>query len=194
MRVNEIFYSLQGEGAYTGTPAIFIRLSGCNLKCDFCDTQHWDNKEYTNDEIMREIVKHAPCKFVVITGGEPGLQLNDEFVDLLHENDYFVAVETNGTHYLYPGIDWVTCSPKFEFCPNAELKLDHIDELKVVYRGSEQDMSKYDGIIAEQYYLQPCDVGDAKENQRIINETISYIKTHPKWNLSLQTQKILGVR
>lgn len=194
MRVNEIFYSLQGEGAYTGTPAIFIRLSGCNLRCDFCDTKHWMYKDYTNEEILREITKYEPCKFVVITGGEPGLQLDDEFVDMLHEKDYFVAIETNGTQHLYPGIDWVVCSPKFEFCPNAKLKLDHIDELKVVYRGKRQDMSKYDGIIAEQYYLQPCDVGDLEANQRIINETIDYIKKHPKWNLSLQTQKILGVR
>lgn len=194
MRVNEIFYSLQGEGRWTGTPAIFIRLSGCNLKCDFCDTKHQTYKEYAEEEIMREIVKFEPCKHIVITGGEPALQLTDSFIDLLVEHGYYVAVETNGTRQLPVGIQWITCSPKFEFCPKAEVKLDWIDELKVVYRGKGQDMTKYDDIEATEYYLQPCDTGNPTENRRIINETIEYIKQNPKWKLSLQTQKILDVR
>ena len=194
MRVNEIFYSLQGEGRWTGTPAIFIRFSGCNLKCDFCDTKHQTYKEYTEEEIMREIAKFEPCKHIVITGGEPSLQLTDSFIDLLVEHGYYVAVETNGTRQLPVGIRWVTCSPKFEFCPKAEVKLDWIDELKVVYRGKGQDMTKYDDIEAMEYYLQPCDTGNPTENRRVINETIEYIKQNPKWKLSLQTQKILGVR
>lgn len=194
MRVNEIFYSLQGEGRWTGTPAIFIRLSGCNLKCDFCDTKHQTYKEYAEEEIMREIAKFEPCKHIVITGGEPALQLTDSFIDLLIEHGYYVAVETNGTRQLPVGIQWITCSPKFEFYPKAEVKLDWIDELKVVYRGKGQDMTKYDDIEAMEYYLQPCDTGNPTENRRIINETIEYIKQNPKWKLSLQTQKILDVR
>lgn len=194
MRVNEIFYSLQGEGRWTGTPAIFIRLSGCNLKCDFCDTRHLDYKEYTIDEILREIARYAPCRHIVITGGEPGMQLTEDFVERLRSHGYFVAIETNGTYMLPFNVDWVTCSPKFEFCLHAEIKLDRIDELKVVYRGSGQDMSKYNDIEAIEYYLQPCDVGNPSENRRIISESVEFIKKNPKWKLSLQTQKILGVR
>lgn len=194
MRINEIFYSLQGEGRWTGTPAIFIRLSGCNLKCNFCDTKHQEYKEYTTDEILQEIASYAPCKHIVITGGEPGLQLTEAFVKILQHHGYYVAVETNGTYPLPLNIHWITCSPKFEFCPNAEINLDWIDELKVVYRGKNQDMSRYNDIEAIEYYLQPCDVGNPTENRRIINETIEFIKKNPKWKLSLQTQKILGVR
>lgn len=194
MRINEIFYSIQGEGRWSGTPAIFIRLSGCNLKCDFCDTKHQPYNEYTEEEIMREIAKHAPCKRIVITGGEPGLQLTQKFIDNLVDNGYYVAVETNGTRRLPFDIQWVTCSPKFEFYPNAVVCLDWIDELKVIYRGNGQDISKYDTIKATEYYLQPCDTGNPTENKRIVAETIEFIKKNPKWKLSLQTQKILNVR
>ena len=194
MKINEIFYSLQGEGRWAGTPAIFIRLSGCNLKCDFCDTKHQEYKEYTIDEILREIAPYAPCKHIVITGGEPGLQLTEAFVEILHHYGFYIAVETNGTYLLPLNIDWVTCSPKFDFCSNAEIKLDWIDELKVVYKGKNQDMSRYNNIKATEYYLQPCDVGNPTDNRRIISETIDFIKKNPKWKLSLQTQKILGVR
>lgn len=194
MRVNEIFYSIQGEGRWAGTPAIFIRLSGCNLRCDFCDTKHQSYKEYTEEEILREIAKYAPCNHIIITGGEPAIQLTDSFVDMLMDAGYYIAVETNGTRPLPLGIDWITCSPKFEFCPKAEIRLEKIDELKVVYRGSHQDMSKYDEIEATEYYIQPCDVGNPTENRCILHETIDFIKKNPKWKLSLQTQKILGVR
>lgn len=195
MRVNEIFYSLQGEGRWTGTPSVFVRLSGCNLRCPFCDTKHQEYKEYSEEEIMREIAKYAPCEHIVITGGEPSLQLTQSFVDALMDVGYIVAVETNGTRQLPVGISWVTCSPKFEFCPNAAIDpSNYIDELKVVYRGKGQDMSVYDAIEATEYYLQPCDVGNPSDNRRIVNETVEFIKQNPKWKLSLQTQKILGVR
>lgn len=194
MRVNEIFYSLQGEGRWAGTPSIFIRLSGCNLSCDFCDTNHRGFKEYSETEILREISGLGPCRHVVITGGEPGLQLTDSFIDLLAGHGYYMAVETNGTKPLPEGVHWVTCSPKFEFCPNAELKVERIDELKVVYKGKGQDMTKYDGISATEYYLQPCDTGDEDENRRIVKETIDFIKSNPKWKLSLQIHKLLGIR
>lgn len=193
MRINEIFYSLQGEGRYAGTAAIFIRFAGCNLNCDFCDTKHQTYKEYTNAELLREIKRYAPCDRVILTGGEPSLQITNELIDLLADHGYFINVETNGTRPL-PTVNWVVCSPKFEFCPNADIKLDWIDELKVVYCGKEQDMSKYDNIEATCYYLQPCDTGDPEKNVRIINETIQFIKQNPKWRLSLQTQKILGIR
>lgn len=194
MRINEIFYSLQGEGRFTGTPAIFIRFSGCNLNCDFCDTKHQPYKEYTQAEILREIEKYAPCTHIIFTGGEPSLQLTEPFVEMLVKKGYFVAVETNGTHQLPFSVSWITCSPKFEFCKNAKLQLDWIDELKVIYRGNGQDMSLYNDIEAEEYYLQPCDVGNPEDNKQIIKETIYFIKHNPKWKLSLQTHKILNIR
>lgn len=196
MRINEIFYSLQGEGRYAGTAAIFIRFAGCNHNCDFCDTKHQPYKEYSNEEILREIKRYAPCNRVILTGGEPTLQITEEFIDFLVENGYFVNIETNGTRPIPTNwnVHWIVCSPKFEFCPNAGIKLDWIDELKVVYRGKEQDMSKYDDIEATLYYIQPCDTGDADTNKRIIEEAVEFIKKNPKWRLSLQTQKILGIR
>lgn len=193
MRVNEIFYSIQGEGRFTGTPAIFIRFAGCNLNCNFCDTEYKSYKEYTEDEIMLEIAEY-PTRHVVITGGEPMLQLTVSLMDKLHKTYKFVQIETNGTWPIRKDfcIDWITCSPKFDFCPNAELKLQCIDELKVVYQG--QDMSVYNHIEAKEYYLQPCDVKDHVQNKANVSATINYIKMNPKWKLSLQTHKILNVR
>ena len=115
MRVNEIFYSLQGEGRFTGTAAIFIRLSGCNLRCSFCDTRHDDYTLYTENDIVAAIASY-PARHVVITGGEPTLQLTRLLVDKLHEAGKFVQIETNGSIALEPdvvaAIDWITCSPK----------------------------------------------------------------------------------
>lgn len=196
MKVNEIFYSIQGEGYFTGTPSVFIRLSGCNLRCNFCDTEHQSYKEYTEDEIINEIAKY-PTKHIVITGGEPLLQLNSSFIEKLHNAEKFVQIETNGTisineSYL-SNIDWVTCSPKFEHCLNAEIKLHRIDELKVVVK-KDTDMSLYEKIKAQKYYVQPCDTKNKKENKEIIINAVNFIKSNPKWRLSLQTQKILNVR
>ena len=110
-KINEIFYSLQGEGYHTGTPAIFVRFSGCNLKCDFCDTQHEEGKMMTDDEIIAEVKKY-PAVTVVLTGGEPSLWIDDELIDRLHQAGKYVTIETNGTRPLPAAIDWVTCSPK----------------------------------------------------------------------------------
>ncbi len=193
MKINEIFYSLQGEGFYTGTAAVFVRFSGCNLKCPFCDTSHEQGREMTEEDIFQEITGY-PCRHVVITGGEPMLQLSEKLITMLHNAGKFVQVETNGTIPIADNlsVDWVTCSPKFEFCGHGKLGLQRIDELKVVYQG--QDMSVYDGIDAKEYYLQPCDTKDEAENARILAGSIDYIKEHPQWHLSLQTQKMIHVR
>lgn len=190
MLINEIFYSLQGEGHFTGTPAVFIRFSGCNLKCSFCDTEHERYSEMTEDDIMREVSKY-PAEHVVITGGEPALQLTQTLVDRLHAAGKFIQIETNGTAELPEGcdVDWITCSPKYR-----PVKLERIDELKVVFRSSEQDMSQYDRYTASIYSLQPCDVADNKANARILNDAIDYCLAHPKWRLSLQTHKMINVR
>lgn len=192
MRVNEIFYSLQGEGAYTGSAAIFIRLSGCNLDCVFCDTKHKSYKDYTKEGIAREIAAYE-AKHIVFTGGEPSLQIDEETVEYFHSLGYFVQVETNGTRKLPYNVDWVTCSPKDLFCKNAEIRQEKIDEVKVVFDGV-IDPSKYLNIDANLHMLQPCDVGDACSNGQIINLCVDYILRHPKWILSLQTQKILKVK
>lgn len=188
MKINEIFYSLQGEGHYTGTPAVFVRFAGCNLKCSFCDTDFTSFTEMTEDDIVREIGQY-PTNHIVITGGEPTLQITASLVSKLHEAGKYVQIETNGTNVLPDGcnIDWVTCSPKYK-----AVRLQHIDELKVVFEG--QDMSQYDGLTASEYRLQPCDTQDEGKNKEILRQTIDFILKNPKWKLSLQTHKILNVR
>lgn len=193
MRVNEIFYSLQGEGAYTGTPSIFIRLAGCNLRCPFCDTKHEPYKDLTKEEIMAQIANFT-AKHIVFTGGEPSLQLTAEICHYFKVHGYTIQVETNGTMKLpHNVVDWVTFSPKTDYCKNAEIKQEKIDEVKVVFDGK-IDVSKYLDIKAYYYSLQPCDTGDEGKNKEIVKKCIDYILSHPKWHLSLQTQKILNVR
>lgn len=193
-KINEIFYSLQGEGRNTGRPAVFVRFSGCNLMCDFCDTKHQEGQQYSDEEILAEIEKY-PTNFVVFTGGEPTLQLDTALCKLLHRHGYEIAIETNGTRPVPDGVDFITCSPKFEFCKNAAPMLYRADELKVVFLGKEKsDMSLYDGFTADYYYLQPCDTGNAKQNKAIVKEAVQYCLDHPHWRISLQTQKIINVR
>ena len=110
-RINEIFYSLQGEGYYTGTPAVFLRMSGCNLKCGFCDTSHESHTVMTIDEII-DAVTDFPARHIVITGGEPTLQLDAALTTRLKEEGFYIQIETNGTHPVAPAVDWVTVSPK----------------------------------------------------------------------------------
>lgn len=190
-KINEIFYSLQGEGYYTGTPAIFIRFSGCNLHCPYCDTDHSDGQLLTEPEILEEVEKH-PSQHVVLTGGEPSLFIDREFIISLHSLGKFVAIETNGTHPLPGNADWVTLSPKFDVQTGAELSLRECDEIKVIYH--RQDMSIYSGIAARHHFLQPCDTGDPEENRRLLSEAIEFCKEHPHWRLSLQTHKFIGIR
>ena len=194
IKVNEIFYSVQGEGCFTGVPSVFIRFSKCNLKCPFCDTDFQDFKAMTEKQIVDEVYRLGKdARHVVITGGEPTLQLTDTLCDLLHQYGYEIEIETNGTNKVSEKVDFVTCSPKFEYCQGAELKVERIDQLKVVYDGK-NDMSRYNDIKAKHRCLQPCDTGDRKKNKEILSATISYCLAHPQWNISLQIQKILNVR
>lgn len=193
-KVNEIFHSLQGEGRWTGKAAVFVRLSGCNLKCDFCDTDHSGHQEMEAGEIVQSIAKLSPkSRFVILTGGEPALQVDKELIQALHEKSYYVAMETNGTIPILPEIDWVTCSPKQAFVPGkGNIRILHADELKVVFDG-EHDVDDY-GIQCAYKYLQPCDTGDANRNAKILKACIEYIKANPEWQLSLQTHKLIGIR
>lgn len=194
MRLNEIFYSLQGEGFYTGTPSVFIRFSGCNLKCPFCDTKHQNFTEMSEDEIVEEISQY-PAQHIVITGGEPSLQLTESFVALLHDNGKFVCVETNGTNVLPPNVDWITLSPKKHFVKsqNADIVIRHCNELKVVFDGTNLPIY-LEELNADHFFLQPCHTNDERKNKHILKQTIDYCLQHPKWRLSLQTQNIIGVK
>ncbi|GAY31382.1 7-carboxy-7-deazaguanine synthase [Bacteroidaceae bacterium] len=188
--INEIFYSLQGEGYYTGTPSVFVRFSGCNLRCPFCDTDHSSFKVLNAEEIV-EKVKQYPATHVVLTGGEPSLFITTELLDMLHAAGRFVAIETNGTHALPIGIDWVTLSPKNLFIDGGQPVIKVCDELKVIFTG---DMiSTYPDILASYRFLQPCDTGDIVENARICKNAVAWCLENPEWRLSLQTHKILQI-
>jgi len=176
-KINEIFYSIQGEGFFTGTPAIFVRFSGCNLNCDFCDTQHQQGKEMSDEEILATISQY-PAKHLVLTGGEPSLFIDFNFVQFFKNAGYFIQIETNGTHPLPENIDWVTCSPK------ENLLLQEADELKVVYTG--QNLLEFENFKALHRYLQPCSMGNTEE-------VIDYIKSNPTWGLSVQLHRLLDI-
>lgn len=193
MRVNEIFYSLQGEGYYTGRPAVFIRLSGCNLKCPFCDTDFLQYEEMSAEQIVDEVLRIGNrCGFVVITGGEPTLQDCTYLIDKLQENGNYVAMESNGTRRPPYNVNYLTLSPKASYVSNGQPIVKECAELKVVFDG-EHEPSDF-GINAHRYYLQPCDTGDGERNREIMDKCVEYIKENPKWRMSLQTQKILNVR
>lgn len=190
-RINEIFYSLQGEGYFTGTPAVFLRMSGCNLKCPFCDTAHEDYTEMSPVQIA-EALRAYPARHVVITGGEPSLQLDQMLVDLLHDEGWFIQIETNGTNQLPEEIDWVTCSPKPGPTGEITVRLRHIDELKVVYEGQDVE-SIANSIPAMHYFLQPCSSQRYPGGSNTA-DTVAYILTHPHWRLSLQTHKLIDIQ
>ena len=194
MKVNEMFYSIQGEGFYTGTAAVFVRFAGCNLKCAFCDTKHQHGEELSEDDIVAFASKY-PCRLVVITGGEPSLQLTESLVNKLHDAGKFVAVETNGTKELPANVDWVTVSPKQLYVGNAgKVVLKKANEVKVVFDVNNPTPNPSLGIVADYYYAQPCDTGDVAKNQENINYCINFVKNNPLWKISLQTQKILNVQ
>lgn len=194
MRVNEIFYSIQGEGAHSGEAAIFLRLSGCNLRCSFCDTEHQPYQDLTEDEICAEIAKY-PASLVIITGGEPTLQLTRSLVDKIHDLGKMVAIETNGTREVPSNVDWVTVSPKEAYVGSVgKPVIKTAQEVKIVL----DDLHTYDdptfGITAAHYFVQPCDTSDEARNRDIINRCVNFVKENPKWKISLQMHKILNVQ
>ena len=186
--IAEIFCSIQGEGFYSGRLAIFIRFTGCNLACYFCDepSHRRPGKDYGLGGLMREVRKYEPCRFVILTGGEPSLQEHlKELVDDLHEGGYYVAMETNGTRMIDCDIDWLTVSPK-----SSEYCVKKGDELKVIYEG--QDLRGYEGEDFKYFYIQPL---NRKEeiNMKSVKECLEVIYENPKWQLSIQLQKVLKV-
>ena len=196
-RINNIFYSLQGEGRNTGRAAIFIRFAGCNLRCSFCDTEFNTYREMSDEDILSAI-RDYPSRFVVLTGGEPTLQVDEAFVDLLHQQGYEVAMESNGTRPAPQNLDWLTVSPKIfgeGYLVKGEWRIP--DEIKVVF--DEDTPEKLSSLHPSPFtshqllYLQPCDTGDAARNKVITQACVEYIKAHPQWRLSLQTHKLIDI-
>ena len=193
-RINEIFHSLQGEGFHCGTAAIFVRFSGCNLRCAFCDTQHQAGKMMSLQEIVDEVNKYPLAPLAVLTGGEPSLFIDEAFVaELKQKTGKTIAIETNGTRPLPNNLDWVTFSPKAAFDGGGvePCILIRCDELKVVYLG--QDLAQYDAVEAKYRFLQPCFVEDLEQRKANERACVEAVKAHPNWRLSLQVHRILQI-
>ena len=206
-RIKEIYFTQQGEGSNTGRDFVFVRFSGCNLWsgkeknrksaiCQFCDTDFYgtdgiNGGVYTARQLIEKIkslwVSRDDNIAVVLTGGEPLLQVNDELVAALKQEQIYIAVETNGTLDAPDHIDWICMSPK----ANTEIKLKKGNEIKVIFPQESLDPEKFSLFDFSEFYLQPMDSNKYQEN---LNATITYCQKNPKWKLSLQTHKILGIR
>lgn len=206
--VKEIFYTLQGEGAQAGRPAVFCRFAGCNLwsglerdrataVCRFCDTDFVGTdgtagaKYRTAGRLAARIAEHwpadAPARFVVMTGGEPLLQLDAALIDALHRRHFEIAVETNGTVRAPAGIDWLCVSPK----AGAPLAQRTGDELKLVFPQPDAMPDRFVDLGFARRFLQPMDGPDLAANTEA---AIAWCKADPRWRLSVQTHKVLGIR
>jgi 7-carboxy-7-deazaguanine synthase (Cx14CxxC type) len=206
-KVKEIFYTLQGEGAQAGRPAVFCRFTGCNLWsgreedrataiCQFCDTDFrgtdgQNGGRYSAEELAARIAALWPDRaqgipYVVCTGGEPLLQLDEPLIRALHAEGFEVAVETNGTFPAPAGLDWICVSPK----AGTEIVLQQGHELKLVYPQAGAEPAKYADWDFQYFYLQPMDSPQQAANTQA---TLAYCLEHPQWRLSLQTHKIVGI-
>ena len=226
-KINEVFYTLQGEGAHSGIPAVFVRFSGCNLRCPWCDTEFSEFTEMTADEIVREAlslydIPNERRKMLVLTGGEPSLQVDAPLIDALHQAGFYICIETNGTRPLPDGIDWITCSPKMVYqsegrsisetvyqrsglsAKRSSLALKRVNEVKVVFTGTYDPEIWRSQLEAEHWLLQPlrytgewllnnCDAFEDDRNDNL-DDTARYILSHPFWRLSVQLHKIVGLR
>ena len=191
----EIFHSIQGEGYHTGKPSIFIRFGGCNLSCEWCDTDFSKWEKMTISGIMN-VLNQWSSKRIIYTGGEPAIQDLRQLSNKLHSKGYDIAIETNGTIKLEEGlVDWICVSPKDMLYPEFRIKQRKGDELKVVYTG--QDLSMYDNLKKgfENLFLQPCydESKDPGTNGKTFHNTFDMVMQNPGWNLSLQTHKWMGV-
>lgn len=187
LRVSEIFYSLQGEGRRAGEASIFVRLSGCDLACAFCDTEFESGATLTLAQICERFDK-LPCRWIVWTGGEPTLQLTQDIVTYFKSRGYKQAIETNGNRPVPPGLDWVACSPKVAEHVLAKNIPQGVNELRYVRHAGQPGVPE-PKIEAKYYYLSPRFDGD-RANQENLQHCIRLCLENPKWNLSLQTHKI----
>ena len=208
--VKEIFYTLQGEGAHTGRPAVFCRFAGCNLwsglekdrataVCQFCDTDFvgtdgsGGGRFASARDLAQAVAATWPARqtprgvrFVVCTGGEPLLQLDATLVDALHAEGFEIAIETNGTLLPPPGIDWICVSPK----AGSTLALRRGSELKLVFPQSGAEPERFAQLDFQEFFLQPLDGPERERNTQL---ALQYCLDHPRWRLSLQTHKLLGI-
>ncbi len=207
--VKEIFLTLQGEGVHAGRRAVFLRFSGCNLCtgreadrasaiCQFCDTDFVgvDGKNggrYDAEALAAKVAAlwgaGTDNRYVVITGGEPMLQVDDAIVDALHAHGFQIAIESNGTIAVHPGIDWVCISPK----AGSDVVQHHGDELKLVWPQLASDVDRMEEWQFAHFLIQPMDKGDAVLNAASVEEATRFVMDRPKWRLSLQNHKILGL-
>lgn len=208
--VKEMFFTLQGEGAQAGRPAVFCRFAGCNLWsglerdrasaiCKFCDTEFvgtdgdGGGKFATPKALAEAISARWPRgdtsgrRFVVCTGGEPLLQMDQALVDALHVEHFEIAVETNGTQAAPRGIDWICVSPK----AGAPVVLDAGNELKLVYPQADAMPEAFKHLRFQHFLLQPMDGPDREQNTQ---RAVEYCKAHPHWRLSVQMHKMIGIR
>ncbi len=197
-KINEIFYSLQGEGHHAGYPSIFIRFSGCNLKCPFCDTRHEEGLYMSDDDIIHAVNLYR-ADWIILTGGEPALHIDDDFVRMLKRaTGKKVAIETNGTCKVPESVDWVTVSPKTGIGgegSDAPVVIGRADEVKVVNVG--QDLDQYFSLpcLTDKtlMYLQPCYVADEKQFEKNRLATVRRVFNDPRWCLSLQLHRYLHI-
>ncbi len=206
--VKEIFHTLQGEGCNAGTPAVFCRFAGCNLwsgreadrataACDFCDTDfvgtdgtgggRFETADGLADAVQSRWRGDDARRFVVCTGGEPLLQLDRPAIDALHARGFRIAVETNGTIAAPEGLDWICVSPKAA----QPLAIERGHELKLVFPQREAPPGRFEHLAFEHFLLQPMDGPARERNTRL---AIDYCLANPRWRLSLQTHKVLGIR
>jgi 7-carboxy-7-deazaguanine synthase (Cx14CxxC type) len=206
--VKEIFLTLQGEGAHAGRAAVFCRFAGCNLwsgreqdragaVCQFCDTDfvgtdgtlggRYGTADELADTIAAQWTGGTGERYVILTGGEPLLQVDKPLVDALHARGFEIGVETNGTMLPPEGLDWICVSPK----GGSELVLKHGHELKLVYPQDGARPETFEGLAFERFSLQPMDGPDVADNTV---RAIDYCLRHPQWRLSVQTHKTLGIR
>lgn len=188
--VKEIFYSLQGEGGRVGEPSIFIRLTKCNLACSFCDTDFAEGDEMSVAEIL-EAIKAFETKWIIWTGGEPTIQLNDEILIVFREAGYKQAIETNGTRRVPSLIDYITCSPKQNY-EDIRNKIPQVNEIRLPVQVGETlpDVSVFPP--SDKYFVSPVFDGN-QPNMDNINYCVDLVKANPEWTLSLQMHKLINI-
>jgi len=199
LKVNEIFYSLQGEGANTGMPVIFIRLSGCNKNCSFCDTDHKQGVLMDIHEIYDWLLHFSACNKVIFTGGEPLMQLTPDHTDFFTKVGYSIGLETNGTLPLYKGevnfdFDYVSVSPKINaqaICQN--FLNNEVNEFRYAIAKNQTPPDIQDLPIADAYFISPICDGDGiiQEN---VDWCIQFCLSHPRWQLSVQSHKLWKIK
>jgi 7-carboxy-7-deazaguanine synthase (Cx14CxxC type) len=207
--VKEIFLTLQGEGVHAGRRAVFLRFSGCNLWsgreadrasaiCQFCDTDFVgtdseNGGRYDAEGLAAKVAElwgdGMDSRYVVITGGEPMLQVDDGIVDALHAHAFQIAIESNGTIKVHPGIDWICISPK----AGSDVIQRTGDELKLVWPQPTSDLDAMEQWQFAHFLIQPMDMGEAALNATSVSEATRFVMARPKWRLSLQNHKILGL-